>query len=69
MFFEHGIRGGISYINKSYSEASEKVNVLYLDMNNLYAFAMSQYLQINNLKWVKRIDEIEQKLMKIKSNS
>ena len=50
MFFEHGIRGGISYINKSYSEASEKVNVLYLDMNNLYAFAMSQYLQINNLK-------------------
>ena len=38
-------------------------------MNNLYECAMSQYLTISNLKWVKNIDEIEQKLMRIKSNS
>ena len=67
MFFEQGIRGGISYINKRYSKASENNTILYLDMNNLYA--MSQYLPINSFKWVKNIDEIEEKLMKTNSNS
>ena len=38
-------------------------------MNNLHGCAMSQYLPISNFKWVKNIDEIEQKLMRIKSNS
>ena len=33
-FFAQGIRVGIRYINKRYSEASENVNILYLDMNN-----------------------------------
>ena len=69
MFFEQRLRGGIGYINKRYSEASENVNILYLDMNNLYGCAMSQYLPINYFKWVKDIDKIKKKLMKIKSNS
>ena len=69
MFFEQRISGGIGYINKRYSEASENVNILYLDMNNLYGCAMSQYLPINNFKWVKNIDKIEEKLMNIKNNS
>ena len=30
---------------------------------------MSQYLLYANFKWVKNINEIEQKLMKIKSNN
>ena len=38
-------------------------------MNNLYGCSMSQYLPISNLKWVKNIDKIKQKLMNIKSNS
>ena len=38
-------------------------------MNNLYGHAMSQYLPYANFKWVNNINEIEQKLMKIKSNS
>ena len=38
-------------------------------MNNLFGHAMSQYLPYANFKWVKNINEIEQKLMKIKSNS
>ena len=38
-------------------------------MNNLYGCAKSQYLPYANFKWVKDINEIEQKLMKIKSNS
>ena len=34
MLFEQGMRGGVSYIDKRYSEASKNVNILYLDMNN-----------------------------------
>ena len=36
MCFEQGMRGGVSHINKRYSESSKNVNILYLDMNNLY---------------------------------
>ena len=35
-------------------------------MNDLYGHAMSQYLPYTNFKWVKNINEIEQKLIKIK---
>ena len=62
MFFEQGMRGGVSYINKTYSEASENVN-------NLYGCAMSKYLPYASFKWVNNVNEIEQKLMRIKSNS
>ena len=63
------MRGGVIYINKRHSEASKNVNILYLDMNNLYGFAMRQYLRISNFKWVKNIDKIDQNLMNIKNNS
>ena len=69
MFFEQEMRGGVSYINKIYSEASKNKNTLYLDMNNLYGHVMSQYLSYANFKWVKNIDKIEQKLMRIKKYS
>ena len=38
-------------------------------MNNLYGHAMSQYLPYANFKWVKNINEIKQKLIKIKNSS
>ena len=38
-------------------------------MNNLQGHAMSQYLPYANFKWVKNIDNIEQKLMQIKKDS
>ena len=66
MFFEQGMRGGVSYIN---IEASKNVNILYLDMNNLYGCAMRQYFLISNFKWVKNIHKIEQMLTNIKTNS
>ena len=69
MFFEQGMRGGVSYINKRYSEASKNKHILYLDMNNLYGDAMSQYLPYADFKWVKDINKTEQKLMNTKSNS
>ena len=80
MFFEQGMRGGVSYINKRYSKANNKYcpdydktkpekYIIDLDMNNLYGHAMSQYLPYANFKWVKNIDKIEQKLMQIKKDS
>ena len=80
MFFEQGMRGGVSYINKRYSKANNeycqdydkektKKYILYLDMNNLHGHAVSQYLPYADFKWVKNIDKIKQKLMNVKSNS
>ena len=69
MFFEQRMRGGVSYINKRYSEASKNKHILYFDMSNLYGYAMSQYLRDANFKWIKNIDKIEQKLMQVKKDS
>ena len=68
MFFEQGMRSGVSYINKRYSKTSKNKHILYLDMNNLYGCTMRQYLP-SNFKWIKNIDNIKQKSMNIKSNS
>ena len=43
-FIEKGMRGCISYISKRYSHCEEKKSIMYWDMNNLYGFAMIQYL-------------------------
>ena len=56
MFFELGRRGGVSYINKRYSEASKNKHIRYLDMNNLYG--RGQYLPYADFKWLKNIDKI-----------
>ena len=80
IFIEKGIRGGISYINKRYSKANNeycsdydsekfKTYITYLDMNNLYGYAMSQYLPYASFKWVININEIEQNLINIKNSS
>ena len=61
IFIEKGMRGGISYISKRYSKANNeycsdydsekpKTYITYLDMNNLYGHAMSQYLPYANFK-------------------
>ena len=70
MFFEQGMRGGVSYINKRYSKANNeyckdydkekpKNYIIYLDMNNLYGHAMSQYLPYADFKCVRNIDKIK----------
>ena len=55
LFVKKGIRGGIYYIAKRYSKANKYMEsydsseeskfIEYLDANNLYGWAMSQYLQ------------------------
>lgn len=61
-FCESGIRGGLSQIstrhavanNKymtAYNPQTEDSYILYLDANNLYGWAMSQYLPMKDFKW------------------
>ena len=63
LFTEKGLRGGISYIAKRYAKANNKYMndydpkkqstfISYLDMNNLYGWAMSIFLMVglNDLK-------------------
>ncbi|XP_078363427.1 uncharacterized protein LOC144647502 [Oculina patagonica] len=62
-FIEKGMRGGISYIANRYSKANNKYMkeynekvpskyIMYLDANNLYGWAMSQFLPTGGFKWL-----------------
>ena len=68
-FIEKGMRDGISYIAncygkannkymKSYDEKAPSKYIMYLDANNLYGWAMSQYLPTGGFRWMtdKQID-------------
>ena len=60
LFFEKGMRGGISYISKKYGKANnmylrcydpkQKPKHTFLDVNNLYAYAMSSFLPTSRFK-------------------
>ena len=70
LFIEKGLRGGISYIAKRYAKANNKyINdydpeksstfITYLDMNNLYGWAMSEYLPYGEFQWLENINEFD----------
>ena len=67
IFIEKGMKGCVSYFNKKCSKTNNEYcsdydskkpekYITYLDMNNLYGYAMSQYLPYANFKWVKNIN-------------
>ena len=79
-FIEKGMRGGISYIANRYGKANNKYMkeydekapseyIMYLDANNLYGWAMSQYLPTGGFRWMseKQINNLD--LAKYKENS
>ena len=55
IFFEKGVRGGVSYISnrcnktnskywKSYDSKQESKHIIHLKANNLYGYIMSKFL-------------------------
>ena len=70
LFIEKGLRGGIVYIAKRYSEANNKYMkdydltkpskyISHLDMNNLYGWARSSYLLYGGFKWLKNVNNFD----------
>ena len=70
LFIEKGLKGGISYIAKRHSKAKNEycpdydpktpsTSISYLDMNNLYDWAMNEYLPYKGFKWLKNIDKFD----------
>ena len=80
LFIEKGMRGGISYVSKRYTKANDQncpdydkekpeIYINYLDMNNLYGGAMSEYLPYGGFKWVEVNNETVNKIFNKSDNS
>ena len=78
LLIEKGLRGGISNIAKRYAEANNKYTknydskklstfITFLDMNNLYGWAMSKYLLYGEFEWLKNVDGFD--VISISENS
>ena len=72
---EEGIRGGICHSIHRYAKANNKYMknynkneqssyIQYLDANNLYDWAMSQKLPLNDFKWINSVSKINEKFIK-----
>ena len=68
-FNEKGMRGGVSYIANRFGKANNKYMegynekkpskyIMYLDANNLYGWAMSQYLPYGSFRWLSINEEL-----------
>ena len=49
---------------KNYDENKESSYIQYLDVNNLYGWAMSQKLPVNGFKWVNDVTETNEEFIK-----
>ena len=67
LFVDQGLRGGISMVCNSFARANnllmkefdssiQQSFIKFIDANNLYGWAMSQFLPTGNFKWVTRIE-------------
>lgn len=72
LFVERGIRGGICQCSKRYCKANNRFMgddydpaeptsyLIYLDVNNLYGYAMMQPLPLNEFTWIPTPSHIDQ---------
>ena len=75
LMVEEGIRDGICHsiqryakannkYMKNYDESKESSYIQYLDTNNLYGWAMSQKLPVNDFKWIEDTSKINEEFIK-----
>ena len=76
LMVEKDIRGGMCQAIHRYAKANNKYMnnydkniessyLMYLDVNNLYGWAMSQKLPVNGFKWVKKLSKFDESFIKI----
>ena len=79
-FIEKGMRGVVSYIANCYGKANNKYMkeydekapskyIMYLDANNVYGWAMSQYLPTSGFRWLTEKEINKTDLAKYKEDS
>ena len=75
LMVEKGIRGGICHsiyryakannkYMKDYDKNKESSYLQYWDVNNLYGWAMSQKLPVNNFEWIKDTSQFNEDFIK-----
>ena len=80
IFIKRVMKGGISCIctrfriadneySPNYDKTKPKVYINYLDMNNFYRHAMSEYLLYGGFKWVKVNNEVVNRILNKSSTS
>ena len=63
IFFEKGMRCGVSHISNRYNKANNKYlksydpkqeskSIIYLNANTLYSYAISKFLPTSGFKWI-----------------
>ena len=79
LMVEKSVRGGICYSIYQYAKANNKYMkdydknrkssyIQYWDVNNLYRWAMSQKLPVNNFEWIKDPSQFNEDFIKNESN-
>ena len=79
MFIEKATRGGVSYITKRYAKTNNKYMsdfdsnkqstfITYLNKNNLYDWAISEYLPYREFEWLKNVDKLDVVILNILIN-
>ena len=80
IFIERNMKGGISCASKRHNKANNKYcqdydktkpekQIVYVDMNNLYGKAMSQYLPYGGFKWVKVNNKVINRILNRSADS
>ncbi|XP_065182245.1 uncharacterized protein LOC135812954 [Sycon ciliatum] len=80
LFVESGMRGGVSIVSQRYAADNnhyqEKFDVdqpstfiQYLDVNNLYGWAMSQHLPVSDFRWEKPSEKLLNKILNTQDDS
>ena len=74
LMIEKGIRGGRCQVIHRYVKANNKYmknynkniesHLIYLDVNNLYGWAMSQKRPVNGFKWVRNLSTFNERFIK-----